>query len=110
MLSEMRERVTGVLMRIELRPEAPLPAPEPVLVMDMRHPDPAMAAMEMAGAGGPEYEAVPMGATAGPAPAVPRRAAEGVDPNDPSTWNRTPRNAPCPCGSGRKYKHCHGRG
>jgi preprotein translocase subunit SecA len=24
-------------------------------------------------------------------------------------WARTPRNAPCPCGSGKKYKHCHGR-
>ncbi|MGB1069786.1 MAG: SEC-C metal-binding domain-containing protein, partial [Henriciella sp.] len=24
-------------------------------------------------------------------------------------WSRTPRNAPCPCGSGKKYKHCHGR-
>jgi len=25
-------------------------------------------------------------------------------------WARTPRNAPCPCGSGKKFKHCHGRG
>ena len=41
--------------------------------------------------------------------AVPPRQIEGVDPADPSTWGRTPRNAPCPCGSGRKYKHCHGR-
>jgi preprotein translocase subunit SecA len=24
-------------------------------------------------------------------------------------WGKTPRNAPCPCGSGKKYKHCHGR-
>jgi preprotein translocase subunit SecA len=24
-------------------------------------------------------------------------------------WAGTPRNAPCPCGSGRKFKHCHGR-
>ena len=32
-----------------------------------------------------------------------------VDPNDPSTWGKVPRNAPCPCGSGRKYKHCHGK-
>ncbi|MGB1553425.1 MAG: SEC-C metal-binding domain-containing protein, partial [Candidatus Puniceispirillaceae bacterium] len=23
--------------------------------------------------------------------------------------NKVPRNAPCPCGSGRKYKHCHGK-
>jgi preprotein translocase subunit SecA len=31
-----------------------------------------------------------------------------VDANDPSTWDATPRNEVCPCGSGKKYKHCHG--
>jgi len=31
------------------------------------------------------------------------------DQNDPSTWGKVPRNAPCPCGSGKKFKHCHGR-
>ncbi|MFN7177421.1 MAG: preprotein translocase subunit SecA, partial [Thermaurantiacus sp.] len=31
------------------------------------------------------------------------------DPEDPESWQRTvPRNAQCPCGSGRKFKHCHG--
>ncbi|MDQ2801292.1 MAG: SEC-C metal-binding domain-containing protein, partial [Pseudomonadota bacterium] len=34
---------------------------------------------------------------------------EAFDANDPATWRATPRNAPCPCGSGKKYKHCHGR-
>ncbi|MGD1934995.1 MAG: SEC-C metal-binding domain-containing protein, partial [Candidatus Phaeomarinobacter sp.] len=24
------------------------------------------------------------------------------------TWGKVARNAPCPCGSGKKYKHCHG--
>ena len=32
-----------------------------------------------------------------------------IDPDDPATWGKVPRNAPCPCGSGKKYKHCHGR-
>ena len=36
-------------------------------------------------------------------------ARQEIDPNDPSTWGKVPRNAPCPCGSGRKYKHCCGR-
>ncbi|MBU6234981.1 MAG: SEC-C domain-containing protein, partial [Alphaproteobacteria bacterium] len=31
------------------------------------------------------------------------------DANDPSTWDELPRNASCPCGSGKKYKHCHGK-
>jgi len=31
-----------------------------------------------------------------------------VDPNNPQTWGKVQRNALCPCGSGRKFKHCHG--
>ena len=36
-------------------------------------------------------------------------AAGGVDPKNPATWGKVQRNTPCPCGSGRKYKHCHGK-
>jgi preprotein translocase subunit SecA len=38
-----------------------------------------------------------------------RQAATALDPADPSTWGRVSRNTACPCGSGKKYKHCHGR-
>ncbi|MFV0302606.1 MAG: SEC-C metal-binding domain-containing protein, partial [Paracoccus sp. (in: a-proteobacteria)] len=38
-----------------------------------------------------------------PAPLVP-----GFDEADPATWGNPSRNDPCPCGSGRKFKHCHG--
>ena len=31
------------------------------------------------------------------------------DPNDPATWGKIARNDLCPCGSGKKYKHCHGK-
>ena len=31
------------------------------------------------------------------------------DKDDPATWNKVGRNAPCPCGSGKKYKQCHGK-
>ena len=37
-----------------------------------------------------------------------RQAAADQDPNDPSTWGKVSRNAECPCGSGKKYKKCHG--
>ena len=30
------------------------------------------------------------------------------DPNDPASWGEVGRNEPCPCGSGKKFKHCHG--
>ncbi|OYY23763.1 MAG: hypothetical protein B7Y12_19750, partial [Rhizobiales bacterium 24-66-13] len=36
-------------------------------------------------------------------------AVAARDPNDPSTWGKVGRNENCPCGSGKKYKHCHGR-
>ncbi|HKK86624.1 MAG TPA: preprotein translocase subunit SecA [Roseovarius sp.] len=35
--------------------------------------------------------------------------AQAFDENDPSTWGNPGRNEPCPCGSGKKFKHCHGR-
>ncbi len=41
--------------------------------------------------------------------ANPENARPGFDENDPSTWGNPGRNEPCPCGSGRKFKHCHGR-
>jgi preprotein translocase subunit SecA len=101
MLQELRERVTSLLLRVELSPNAPPPSPEPVMVTDMRHPEP-----DQLGGLGSGWDHAP--AEAGFAPAA-QREVEGVDPQDPATWHRTPRNAGCPCGSGKKYKHCHGR-
>ena len=34
---------------------------------------------------------------------------EGFDENDPATWGNPGRNSECPCGSGKKFKHCHGK-
>ncbi len=100
MLADLRERVTSLLLRVEIRADAPPPEPEPVRVFDMRHPEPAMGELEMAGAptaaAAPDYPPIG-GAAAAPAGAV------------PAAWARTPRNAPCPCGSGKKFKHCHGK-
>ena len=43
-----------------------------------------------------------------PAP-DPEKAVPGFDENDPTTWGSPGRNEACPCGSGKKFKHCHGR-
>jgi len=50
-------------------------------------------------------------AAAQPAAPVTASAATppGVNPDDESTWVNAGRNSPCPCGSGKKYKHCHGK-
>ena len=103
LLDELRERVTSLLMRIELQPHAPPPMPEPVMVTDMRHPDPALADAAAMATGGAEMA----GWEHAPAPLP--QGGEEIDPADPATWYRTPRNAACPCGSGKKYKHCHGK-
>jgi preprotein translocase subunit SecA len=36
-------------------------------------------------------------------------AAAARDPQNPATWGKVGRNEDCPCGSGKKYKHCHGK-
>ncbi|MAH04843.1 MAG: preprotein translocase subunit SecA [Alphaproteobacteria bacterium] len=48
------------------------------------------------------------------APVAPQQPSATIikpsfDKNDPDTWGKVPRNADCPCGSGKKYKHCHGK-
>ena len=41
--------------------------------------------------------------------AIAGNAREGFDEKDPATWGNPSRNDDCPCGSGKKFKHCHGR-
>jgi preprotein translocase subunit SecA len=94
MLQHLRERVTSLMARVEL---APPPPPEPVYVTNATGEGEGMEPVE--GNGG--------GTALLTRPARGRQAQ--VDAGDPSTWHHTPRNAPCPCGSGKKYKHCHGR-
>jgi preprotein translocase subunit SecA len=95
MLTNLRQTVTQVLTHLEIRMQ------------------PQQAQM----AEGAETE--PLAATgtddlrpARPVrPAGPRIAASGggAATSTPGAWGKVPRNAPCPCGSGKKYKHCHGR-
>jgi preprotein translocase subunit SecA len=42
-------------------------------------------------------------------PSEPGTPRDGFDENDPSTWGNPGRNEQCPCGSGKKFKHCHGK-
>ena len=102
MLDELKERVTSMLSRVELGPEAP---PEQALPPRMtgpmweNHPEAAL------GYGGGDVDVLEAPSRLGLAGA----RSEAVDPEDPSTWQGVARNAPCPCGSGKKFKHCHGR-
>ena len=86
MLTNLRETTTAVLSHLEIQLDG---------------------GVEEQTAGELAAEA-PMAAP--PPAAAPRatQAAAVIDPADPSTWGKVPRNSPCPCGSGKKYKHCHG--
>jgi preprotein translocase subunit SecA len=107
MLTRMRESVTHVLSYVE---------PHPISAQDLfnqkqdaavkeSRQDPALAGQ------GASSQGDAGGAALGPV--VKRGSAVGeplqLDPNNPQTWGRVPRNAPCPCGSGQKFKHCHGK-
>jgi preprotein translocase subunit SecA len=107
MLARLREAVTGQLMHIELAQEEEVPPLEGAELppMEIHHADPTTGedefALEGAGAGPADGTAVKPARTR-------KAAAAAMDPADPSTWGKVQRNAPCPCGSGKKYKHCHG--
>ncbi|HRY06406.1 MAG TPA: SEC-C metal-binding domain-containing protein, partial [Hyphomicrobiaceae bacterium] len=112
MLSRLRENVTRVLMTLkpgqevedELMQSSDLPE------MEAHHVDPTTGMDEFAMA----EAAIQGGDSLAPVaerrqPVQSRRGSGELDPNDPSTWGKVSRNAPCPCGSGKKYKHCHGK-
>ena len=99
LLSNLREKVTALLSRIEVRTE---PAPEDLVPqaptrMRALHEQPPS---EIGGGGSVEEFAAQR--------SLPRIAPEQRNPTDPGSWGKVARNEACPCGSGKKYKHCHG--
>ncbi len=102
MLGNLRQAVTAQMMRVELvreASEAPLPdAPD----AEGHHFDATTGEDDFGDDyGGTELATLSREDTRTVAP-------EDRDPNDQSTWGKVARNELCPCGSGKKYKHCHG--
>ena len=102
MLDELKERVTAMLARVELAPE-PVRPPPPMQMMETASAAAAGVCRRAGDGAGGCGRPAPISAATQP------MRSDAVDPNDPATWRNTSRNAPCPCGSGKKYKHCHGR-
>jgi preprotein translocase subunit SecA len=103
MVANLREVVTGQLMRVEIVPP-PVDENEQLPFMQAHHVDPMTGEDELMSS------SAPLAATsvlAGGGAAVIEAAQR--NPNDPTTWGKVGRNEVCPCGSGKKYKHCHGR-
>ena len=96
MLDDLKQRVTSDLAHLQIQAEPPMPALPPM--MWESHPEAALeaAAFSMASAEPVEVLTLPS-------------RPDVVITDDPATWRNTPRNASCPCGSGKKFKHCHGR-
>ncbi|MFN0191924.1 MAG: preprotein translocase subunit SecA [Aestuariivirga sp.] len=100
MIAKLRETVTAQLMRVEIqtRPsEDMLPDEDDLPMMSVHHLDPLTGEDEIGG--------TPIFASAGEEEG---EVQTKLDPKNPASWGRVGRNDPCPCGSGKKYKHCHG--
>ncbi|MEH2521263.1 preprotein translocase subunit SecA [Bradyrhizobium sp. AZCC 1610] len=92
MTAHLREAVTAQLMRVEIVPPE---EQQPVLpAMEAHKFDPNTGEDEMA------FANVSL---------VPEVADADRDPKNPASWGKVGRNEDCPCGSGKKYKHCHGK-
>ena len=102
LIAQWHEAVIGQMSRIEVRFQQPEPPPP----MQYQHLDPATGENEYPFA--PIAEPVAAGLLAATSGLAVAERAER-DPKNPSSWGRVGRNEPCPCGSGKKFKHCHGQ-
>jgi len=95
MVAHLREAVTAQLMRVEVVQSPPTEEAAALPYMEAHKVDPTTGEDEMAPALAPAL--------------VGNGAQTERDSNDPSSWGKVGRNEPCPCGSGKKFKHCHGK-
>jgi preprotein translocase subunit SecA len=87
LLASLRTAVITQLAHVEVQQRPADPAP---MFGEAHHIDPLTGEDEMT------------------AFTVPDRVQPGRDPANPSTWGKVGRNESCPCGSGKKFKQCHG--
>ncbi|MDE2444593.1 MAG: preprotein translocase subunit SecA [Alphaproteobacteria bacterium] len=101
MVTQMKEAVTGQLMRVEIqtRPtDDMLPDENQLPPMQAHHID-QTTGLDDVGEGSPMFGSFAVAAA---------DVAKAIDPQNPTTWGKVGRNDECPCGSGKRYKHCHG--
>jgi preprotein translocase subunit SecA len=98
MLTDLRTSVTRQLMMLRIEGEEQVPVPQPPKALVETHLDPATGQNEMADEPAPSRSMAMAAAAVGAASATTGAA----------DWGKVSRNAPCPCGSGKKFKHCHG--
>ena len=101
LITKLREGVTGQLMRVEIVSAPSAEDQENLPYMEAHKLDPFSGEDEMGYA-----DAMAASVEAGYDDDEP---ASSRNPKDPTTWGKVGRNEACPCGSGKKYKHCHGQ-
>src|SRR5947209_5276705 len=101
MSSNLREAVTAQLMRVEIK-TAPPEETATLPYMEAHKIDPSTGEDEMALARAGAATLAQHGITTA-------SLTQERNPKDPTSWGKIGRNEACPCGSGKKYKHCHGR-
>ena len=101
MIQRLREAVTAQLMRVEIMAQPPAEEEANLPYMEAHKIDPSTGEDEMALAAAGAETLARAGITTSEAP---KR-----DPANPASWGKVGRNETCPCGSGKKFKHCHGR-
>jgi len=106
LLTALRRETTSHLMHVELSDPDEAPQEE-TPQMQAHHIDATTGEdeFEMAGALAGGTGAARLNGSGGSS----RRAASERNADDPLTWGKVGRNEACPCGSGKKYKHCHGK-
>ncbi|WP_133365187.1 preprotein translocase subunit SecA [Qipengyuania sediminis] len=108
MLDTLREDVTSQLLKMQVAPQTPMPVPSEILAglpdFLTGHIDPLTGLDNSGDDDGSRFNPALFGSLAG-SPAAGAGAAGG---DNPWAGQEISRNAPCPCGSGNKYKHCHG--
>ena len=97
MIAHLREAVTAQLMRVEIIPPEEQQPVLPVMEAHKLNPDTGEDEMAFAQANFAQ------------ASLVPATAAADRDPKNPAGWGKVGRNEDCPCGSGKRFKHCHGK-
>jgi preprotein translocase subunit SecA len=110
MSQSLREAVTAQLMRVEIQAAPPpeqQPAPLPMMAAHKLDPSTGEDEMALATAGAETLARHGIGPGAGAAARALQAPAR--NPKDPTSWGKVGRNESCPCGSGKKFKHCHGR-
>jgi preprotein translocase subunit SecA len=100
MLSQFRETVTTLLSHVEFQPNAS-DTPPPARTSLPANRVNAELATSTETRGTIKHHSPQTAGGLGP-------HASAYDVNDPTTWGKIGRNAPCPCESGKKFKHCHG--